>query len=108
MGVAGALGLLFLFSLFGFHLLAQGARLSQVHLNPVSMLHPSQRVVAMRSQLLFFSGALLLLQTWITAAGNMGLLPLTGLTWPLLSYGKASLWLSTWLIFSWGFGEQDA
>jgi cell division protein FtsW (lipid II flippase) len=107
-GIALALGLLLLFSLFGFHLLAQGARMSQQHMKPLAMLDPRHRALAMRSHLLFFSGVMLLLQAWITAAGNTGLLPLTGLTWPLLSYGKASLWLSTWLIFSWGIGEHDA
>ena len=77
-------------------------------MNPVALCDSQQRNLAMKSHLLFFTGALLLLQTWITVAGNTGLLPLTGLTWPLLSFGKTSLWVSTWLISTGSFGVDNA
>lgn len=107
-GMAGSLLLLFTFTLFGFHLLAHGARTSQNCMTPLLLLEAERRNAAIQSHLLFFTGALLLLQTWITVAGNTGWLPLTGLTWPLLSFGKTSLWVSTWLISSWSFGVDNA
>lgn len=107
-GLGGSLMLLFAFTLFGFHLLAHGARTSQRCMNPLAFFDSKQRNAAMQSHLLFFTGALILLQTWITVAGNTGWLPLTGLTWPLLSFGKTSLWVSTWLISSWSFGVDNA
>lgn len=107
-GLAGSLLLLLAFTLFGFHLLAHGARISQRCMTPLALCDSKQRTQAMQSHLLFFTGTLLLLQTWITVAGNTGWLPLTGLTWPLLSFGKTSLWVSTWLISSWSFGVDDA
>lgn len=107
-GLAGSLILFLAFNIFCFHLLAHGARSSQRNMNPVALCDSQQRNLAMQSHLLFFTGALLLLQTWITVAGNTGLLPLTGLTWPLLSFGKTSLWVSTWLISSGSFGDDNA
>ena len=107
-GLSGALLLFLAFNIFCFHLLAHAARSSQRSMNPVALCDSQQRNLAMKSHLLFFTGALLLLQTWITVAGNTGLLPLTGLTWPLLSFGKTSLWVSTWLISTGSFGVDNA
>ena len=107
-GLAGSLLMLFAFTLFGFHLMVHGARTSQRFMNPIAFFNSQLRNKAMHGHLLFFTGLLILLQTWITVAGNTGWLPLTGLTWPLISYGKTSLWISTWLICSWGFGADDA
>jgi cell division protein FtsW (lipid II flippase) len=107
-GLAGSLLLFLAFNVFCFHLLAHGARSSQRSMNPLNLCNSKQRKLAMQSHLLFFTGSLLLLQTWITVSGNAGLLPLTGLTWPLLSFGKTSLWVSTLLISSGSFGDGNA
>ena len=107
-GLTGSILLLLIFTVFCFHLLAQGARTNQLCMRPLAMFNQSQRVMAVKSHLLFFTGTLILLQVWITVAGNTGWLPLTGLTWPLLSFGKTSLWFTTWLISSWGFEAKYA
>jgi cell division protein FtsW (lipid II flippase) len=107
-GLTGAMLFLIIFVLFCFHLLAHGARCNQVYIQPLSMCEQSVQVLAIKSALLFFSGSLMLLQVWITAAGNTGWLPLTGLTWPLVGFGKTSLWVTTWLIGSLSFDITDA
>lgn len=107
-GLPGAILLLISFILFCFHMIVHSSRCNQHYMQPLVMLDASKRIVAIKNSLLFFTGTLLLLQAWITAAGNTGWLPLTGLTWPLLSFGKSSLWVTTWLLGSWGFETDHA
>lgn len=107
-GLAGAMLLLLAFTVYWFNLLAHGARSSQKAMQPLAFLSLPTRLVAAQSHVLFWGATMMLVQTWITVAGNTGWLPLTGLTWPLLSFGKTSLLLSTWLLVSGSFGADDA
>ena len=78
------------------------ARQSHKVLQPEKLLQPVSVGHALSAQMLFLTGLLVLIQTWITVCGNLGWLPLTGISWPLISYGKTSLWVTTFLIGTWG------
>lgn len=107
-GPAGGWVFLFMFSVWCFHLMARTARDSVRWTTPAALLHPAHIGLALRTHLLFITALLILLQTWVTAAGNLGWLPLTGVTWPLVSFGKTSLWVTTLFLGAWGLRRQDA
>jgi cell division protein FtsW (lipid II flippase) len=75
---------------------------------PSALLHASSVATALRTHLLFITALLILLQTWVTTAGNLGWLPLTGVTWPLVSFGKTSLWFTSVFLGAWGLRRQHA
>ena len=101
-GPKGAWILLTMFSLYVYTWLMQAARQSHKFLQPEKLLQPVYVGHALSAQMFFLTGLLVLVQTWITVCGNLGWLPLTGITWPLISYGKTSLWVTTFLIGTWG------
>lgn len=107
-GPWGAWSWLLLFSAYAYHALMYCARRSPSVLTPGMLLQPGSVKEALAMHLLFLFAVLMLMQTWITAAGNLGWLPLTGLTWPLLSYGKSSLWVSTFFAGAWGMRRLHA
>jgi cell division protein FtsW (lipid II flippase) len=77
-------------------------------LTPLQLLQPAAVREVFSVHLLFLFAVLVLMQTWITVAGNLGWLPLTGVTWPLMSYGKSSLWISTVFVGAWGLRRAHA
>lgn len=107
-GPAGGWVFLLMFSVWCFHLMARTARDSVRWTTPSALLHPAHAGLALRTHLLFITALLVLLQTWVTAAGNLGWLPLTGVTWPLVSFGKTSLWVTTLFLGAWGLRRQHA
>jgi cell division protein FtsW (lipid II flippase) len=107
-GPWGAWLWLLLFSLYVYCTLVYCARTSPTLLTPLALLQSAVVAQAFQIHLLFLFAVLLLVQTWITVAGNLGWLPLTGITWPLMSYGKTSLWFSTFFIGAWGMRREHA
>ncbi len=107
-GPAGGWVFLLMFSVWCFHLLARTARDSVRWTTPSALLHPAHAGLGLRTHLLFITALLILIQTWVTAAGNLGWLPLTGVTWPLVSFGKTSLWMTTLFLGAWGLRRQHA
>ena len=107
-GPWGAWLWLLLFSLYVYSALVHCAKASPALLTPLAMLKPAVVREAFEVHLLFLFAVLMLMQTWITVAGNIGWLPLTGVTWPLMSYGKTSLWISTLFVGAWGVRRQHA
>jgi len=107
-GPWGAWLWLLLFSLYVYCTLVYCARTSPTLLTPLALLQSAVVAQAFQIHLLFLFAVLLLVQTWITVAGNLGWLPLTGITWPLMSYGKTSLWFSTFFIGAWSMRREHA
>lgn len=107
-GPWGAWLWLSLFSAYVYRALVYCARVSPVLLTPLALLQPTVVKQTFEVHLLFLFAVLMLMQTWITVAGNIGWLPLTGVTWPLMSYGKTSLWVSTIFVGAWGMRRQHA
>lgn len=107
-GPWGAWLWLLLFSLYAYRALVHCAKVSPALLTPLALLQPARVKEAFELHLLFLFAVLMLMQTWITVAGNLGWLPLTGVTWPLMSYGKTSLWISTLFAGAWGMRRQHA
>jgi cell division protein FtsW (lipid II flippase) len=107
-GPLGSWLLVLVFSLWCFHLMAHAARQSNERTTPLSLLSLPRVLLAQQAHLLFITALLILLQSWVTVAGNLGWLPLTGVTWPLLSFGKASLWFSSVLLGAWGLRSTHA
>lgn len=107
-GPAGGWVFLLMFSVWCFHLMARTARDSVRWTTPSALLHPAHAGLGLRTHLLFITALLVLIQTWVTAAGNLGWLPLTGVTWPLVSFGKTSLWMTTLFLGAWGLRRQHA
>jgi cell division protein FtsW (lipid II flippase) len=107
-GPWGAWLWLLLFSAYVYRALVHCARVSPTLLTPLALLRPTVVNQALEVHLLFLFAVLVLMQTWITVAGNLGWLPLTGVTWPLMSYGKTSLWISTLFVGAWGMRRRHA
>jgi cell division protein FtsW (lipid II flippase) len=107
-GPWGAWLWLLLFSAYVYRALVHCARVSPTLLTPLALLRPTVVNQALEVHLLFLFAVLVLVQTWITVAGNLGWLPLTGVTWPLMSYGKTSLWISTLFVGAWGMRRRHA
>lgn len=107
-GPWGAWLWLLLFSVYAYRALVHCATVSPTLLTPKALLQPTVVKQAFEVHLLFLFAVLVLMQTWITVAGNLGWLPLTGVTWPLMSYGKTSLWISTLFVGAWGMRRQYA
>ena len=107
-GPAGSWLFLFGFSLWCFHLMVRTACESVRWTTPSALLHASSVATALRTHLFFITALLILLQTWVTTAGNLGWLPLTGVTWPLVSFGKTSLWFTSVFLGAWGLRRQHA
>ena len=97
-GPVGAWLTVIFFSGYVYLWLMHAARFSAVELQPVNIISAGGLKIALLTQLLFLSGLVMLVQMSITVSGNLGWLPLTGITWPLISYGKTSLWVTTFLI----------
>jgi len=107
-GPWGAWAWLFLFSAYAYRALVHGARRSPQLLTPLMLLKPDTVKEVFSVHVLFLFAVMVLMQTWITVAGNLGWLPLTGVTWPLMSYGKSSLWISTLFVGAWGLRSTHA
>lgn len=107
-GPRGAWLCLLAFTAYAYRALVHCARCSPALLTPLALL--DSRVLARAWALhgLFLFAVLILMQTWITVAGNLGWLPLTGVTWPLIGYGKTSLWISTVFVGAWGLRRSHA
>jgi cell division protein FtsW (lipid II flippase) len=99
---------LLLFSAYVYRALVYCARVSPSLLTPQALLKPAHVRQVFAVHLLFLFAVLILMQSWITVAGNLGWLPLTGVTWPLVSYGKSSLWISTFFAGAWGLRSWHA
>ena len=97
-----------IFSVYVYAWLMQSAKHSHALLQPEKLMQPHVLGQALSVQMFFLTGLLVLVQTWITVCGNLGWLPLTGITWPLVSYGKTSLWLTTFLMGTWGLRRSYA
>jgi cell division protein FtsW (lipid II flippase) len=97
-GPVGAWLTVIFFSGYVYLWLMHAARFSAIELQPVNIISAGGLKIALLTQLLFLSGLVMLVQMSITVSGNLGWLPLTGITWPLISYGKTSLWVTTFLI----------
>lgn len=106
-GPRGAWLLVVVFSLYCYQLLAHSARQSQRCLTPLALLDGATLQRAFALHLVFLVGVMMLLQAWITVAGNGGWLPLTGVTWPLISFGKTNLWLCTFFIGAWALRQPQ-
>jgi cell division protein FtsW (lipid II flippase) len=100
-GVQGATLVLGVYTAFALGLMRQAGMALKHQLQPIDLMQAPGAVRAHASAGWFLMGLLLLTQCWITVGGNLGWLPLTGLTWPLISFGRASLWLSTFLMVWW-------
>jgi cell division protein FtsW (lipid II flippase) len=107
-GPWGAWAWLLLFSAYVYRALVYCARVSPAVLTPLTLLEPKIVKEVTAIHLLFLFAVLVLMQTWITVAGNLGWLPLTGVTWPLMSYGKSSLWITTLFVGAWGLRRPNA
>jgi hypothetical protein len=107
-GPMGAWFCVVCFSLYVYAWLMHAAKQSHTVLAPDKLIQPGFLGQALSLQMLFLTGLWVLVQTWITVCGNLGWLPLTGITWPLISYGKTSLWLTTFLMGTWGFRRSHA
>ena len=107
-GPWGAWLWLLFFSVYAYRALVYCAQVSPKLLTPLALLQSGVVQQAYQVHLLFLFAVLLLVQTWITVAGNLGWLPLTGITWPLMSYGKSSLWISTFFVGAWGMRRTHA
>ena len=107
-GPWGAWAWLLLFSAYVYRALVYCARVSPAVLTPLTLLEPKVVKEVTAIHLLFLFAVLVLMQTWITVAGNLGWLPLTGVTWPLMSYGKSSLWITTLFVGAWGLRRPNA
>ncbi len=107
-GPWGAWLWLLLFSLYAYRALVHCATVSPQVLTPLQLLQPAAVKEVFSIHLLFLFAVLVLMQTWITVAGNLSWLPLTGVTWPLMSYGKSSLWISTVFVGAWGLRRAHA
>ncbi len=107
-GPWGAWLCLLAFTAAVYRVLMYCARQSPPLLTPLALLQTETVERAWALHLLFLFSVLMLMQTWITVAGNLGWLPLTGLTWPLMGYGKTSLWISTMFVGAWGLRRSHA
>ncbi len=107
-GPWGAWLCLLAFTAAVYRVLVHCARESQGLLKPQLLLQPEVVARAWTVHLLFLFSVLMLMQTWITVAGNLGWLPLTGVTWPLMGYGKTSLWVSTVFVGAFGLRRPHA
>ena len=107
-GPWGAWAWLLLFSAYVYRALVYCARVSPAVLTPLTLLEPKIVKEVTAIHLLFLFAVLVLMQTWITVAGNLGWLPLTGVTWPLMSYGKSSLWITSLFVGAWGLRRPNA
>jgi len=107
-GPWGAWSWLLLFSAYVYRALVYCARVSPSVLTPLTLLQPKFVKEVTAIHLLFLFAVLILMQTWITVAGNLGWLPLTGVTWPLMSFGKSSLWITTFFVGAWGLRRPNA
>jgi len=96
------------YSIWCFHLIALSSRQSVYLSSPLILLTSYNTHYLLGKHLLFLTALLTLIQTWITVSGNLGWLPLTGLTWPLISFGKTSLWFTSIFIAAWGFRSSHA
>jgi cell division protein FtsW (lipid II flippase) len=107
-GAEGAWCFLLLFTGYAYHVLIHCARQTTPLLTPLALLsqHTLERVWFLH--LLFLFSVMVIMQTWITVAGNLSWLPLTGITWPLVGYGKTSLWICTLFMGSCGLRRQHA
>ena len=107
-GPVGSWLLVSAFSLWCFRLMTLAARESTRWTTPLALLPLHQASSALRAHLLFITSLLVLLQTWVTVSGNLGWLPLTGVTWPLVSFGKTSLWFTSGFLGAWGLRRAHA
>jgi cell division protein FtsW (lipid II flippase) len=105
-GPVGSWLLVTVFSLWCFRIMSIAARSSISSTTPLALLQLNKAVSALRAHLLFITALLILLQTWVTVSGNLGWLPLTGVTWPLVSFGKSSLWFTSVFLGAWGFRRE--
>jgi len=105
-GPVGSWLLVTVFTLWCFRIMSIAARASIDGTTPLALLQLSKAVSALRAHLLFITALLILLQTWVTVSGNLGWLPLTGVTWPLVSFGKSSLWFTSVFLGAWGFRRE--
>ncbi len=102
-GQWGAWCLVVLYSLFIYAWLAIAAKRSNQELLPIKLISAVNSQQAFGTQMMFLVGLMMLVQSWITVSGNVAWIPLTGITWPLLSYGKTSLWVTSFFIGVWGY-----
>jgi len=107
-GPWGAWGFVILYSLYVYFWLAGAAKRSNSELMPSLLISTKGVSQAIGTQVFFVSGLLVLIQSWITVAGNLSWIPLTGITWPLISFGKTSLWLTSAVIGVWGIRKNYA
>lgn len=96
-GPSGAWTLVTLYTWMCFRTISVASKQAVKVMQPLALALPGVTAQALKWTLLLLVSSLLLLQTWTTVAGNLGWIPLTGITWPLLSHGKISLWVSTLL-----------
>ena len=107
-GPWGAWGFVILYSLYVYFWLAGASKRSNLELMPSLLINAKGVSQAIGTQVFFVSGLLVLIQSWITVAGNLSWIPLTGITWPLISFGKTSLWLTSAVIGIWGIRKNYA
>ena len=107
-GPWGAWAFVILYSLYVYFWIAGAAKRSNTELTPSLLLSSKGVSQAIGTQIFFVSGLLILIQSWITIAGNLSWIPLTGITWPLLSFGKTSLWLTSAVMGIWGIRKNYA
>lgn len=105
-GLRGAWLIAAAFCLYAFALMRHAAIQMQVQLRASALLNPQGVVRSHASAGLLLLALLMLVQCWITVGGNLGWLPLTGVTWPLISYGRASLWSMTFLLALWSVMQE--
>ena len=107
-GPWGAWAFVILYSVYVYVWLAGAAKRSNSELMPSRLISAKGVSQAIGTQVFFVSGLLILIQSWITVAGNLSWIPLTGITWPLVSFGKTSLWLTSAVIGIWGIRKNYA
>jgi cell division protein FtsW (lipid II flippase) len=107
-GPWGAWAFVILYSLYVYFWLAGAAKRSNSELMPSLLISAKGVSQAIGTQVFFVSGLLVLIQSWITVAGNLSWIPLTGITWPMISFGKTSLWLTSAVIGIWGIRKNYA
>ena len=107
-GPWGAWAFVILYSVYVYFWLAGAAKRSNSELIPSLLISAKGVSQAIGTQVFFVSGLLILIQSWITVAGNLSWIPLTGITWPMISFGKTSLWLTSAVIGIWGIRKNYA
>jgi len=107
-GPWGAWAFVILYSLYVYFWIAGAAKRSNSELKPSLLISAKGVSQAIGTQIFFVSGLLILIQSWITVAGNLSWIPLTGITWPLISFGKTSLWLTSAVMGIWGIRKNYA